>query len=98
LLEQSPQAELSLELALEVSVGIVSQVMAAIGDGRLKDPDPTEVVRCILTAIGIGKRDAASIRARLAGLRRARSARRPVNDKALNKPTAPLRQANVERS
>jgi AcrR family transcriptional regulator len=98
LLEQSPQAELSLELALEVSVGIVSQVMAAIGDGRLKDPDPTEVVRCILTAIGIGKRDAASICARLAGLRRARSARRPVNDKALNKPTAPLRQANAERS
>jgi AcrR family transcriptional regulator len=97
-LKQSSQAELSLELAVEVSVGIVNQVMAAIGDGRLKDHDRSEAVRCILTAIGVGRRDAASICARLADLRRARSARCPVNDKALNKPTAPLRQANVERS
>src|SRR5271157_2725522 len=36
-LKQSPQKELSLELAVEVSAGIVNQVMAAIGDGRLKD-------------------------------------------------------------
>ena len=63
-LKQSPQKELSLELAVEVSAGIVNQVMAAIGDGRLKDHDLTEAVRCILTAIGIGKRDAASICAR----------------------------------
>ena len=97
-LKQSSQAELSLELALEVSVGIVNQVMAAIGDGRLNDHDRTEAVRCILTAIGVGRRDAASICARLADLRKARSARRPVNDKALNKSTNPFRQANVERS
>jgi hypothetical protein len=76
-LKQSPQAGLSLELALEVSVGIVNQVMAAIGDGLLKDHDRTEAVRCILTAIGVGKRDAASICARLADIRRAGSARRP---------------------
>jgi AcrR family transcriptional regulator len=97
-LKQSAQAELSLELALEVSVGIVNQVMAAIGDGRLKDHDRTEAVRCILTAIGVGKRDAAAICARLADLRRARSARRPMKDKMLHKPTTPLRQANAERS
>ena len=60
-LKQSPQAGLSLELSLEVSVGIVIQVMTAIGEGRLKDGDRTEAVRCILTAIGVGKRDAASI-------------------------------------
>ena len=76
-LKQSPQAGLSLRLALEVSIGIVFQVMAAIGEGRLKDDDRTEVVRCILTAIGVGKREAASICARLADIRRADSAPRP---------------------
>jgi hypothetical protein len=97
-LKQSPQKELSLELAVEVSAGIVNQVMAAIGDGRLKDHDLTEAVRCILTAIGVGKRDAASICARLADIRRARSTRRPINDKTLHKPTTPLKQASTERS
>ena len=53
------------------------QVMAAIGEGRLKDGDRTEAVRCILTAIGVGGRDAASICARLSDIRRAHSARRP---------------------
>jgi AcrR family transcriptional regulator len=76
-LKQSPQAGLSLQLALEVSIGIVIQVMATIGEGRLKDDDRTEAVRCILTAIGVGKRDAASICARLADIRRAHSTRRP---------------------
>ena len=75
-LKQSPQAGLSLELALEVSLGIVIQVMAAIGEGRLKDDDRTEAVRSILTAIGVGKRDAASICTRLADIRKADSARR----------------------
>ena len=70
-LQRDPQAGLSLELALEVSVGIVVQVMAAIGEGRLRDRDRIEAVRCILTAIGVGKRDAASIDARLADIRRA---------------------------
>ena len=74
-LKQSPQAGLSLELALEVSLGIVIQVMAAIGEGRLKDDDRTEAVRSILTAIGVGKRDAATICARLADIRKAHSAR-----------------------
>jgi AcrR family transcriptional regulator len=76
-LKQSAQAGLSLQLALEVSIGIVVQVMAAIGEGRLKDDDRTEAVRCILTAIGVGGRDAASICARLSDVRRAHSARHP---------------------
>jgi AcrR family transcriptional regulator len=76
-LKQSPQPGLSLQLALEVSIGIVIQVMAAIGEGRLKDDDRTEAVRCILTAIGVGKRDAVSICAQLAGIRREHSVRRP---------------------
>ena len=76
-LKQSAQAGLSPQLALEVSIGIVVQVMAAIGEGRLKDGDRTEAVRCILTAIGVGGRDAASICARLSDIRRAHSARHP---------------------
>ena len=76
-LKQSAQAVLSPQLALEVSIGIVVQVMAAIGEGRLKDGDRTEAVRCILTAIGVGGRDAASICARLSDIRSAHSARHP---------------------
>jgi AcrR family transcriptional regulator len=76
-LEQSPQMRASLQLALEVSIGIVIQVMAAIGEGRLNDGDRTSAVRCILTAIGVGGRDAASICTRLAEIRRVHSARHP---------------------
>ena len=76
-LKQSSQAGLSLQLALEVSIGIVVQVMTAIGEGRLKDGDRTEAVRCILTAVGVRGRDAASICARLSDIRRANSARHP---------------------
>jgi AcrR family transcriptional regulator len=68
-LKRSPQAEISLELAAELAVGIVNQVMAAIGEGRLKVGDRTDAVRSILTAIGVGKRDAASIVAKLASVR-----------------------------
>jgi AcrR family transcriptional regulator len=68
-LKRSPQTEISLELAAELAVGIVNQVMAAIGEGRLKVGDRTDAVRSILTAIGVGKRDAASIVAKLAGVR-----------------------------
>ncbi len=75
-LKQFPQLGLSLQLALEVSIGIVLQVMAAIGEGRLKDGDRTEAVRCILTALGVGKRDAGSICARIAEIRRADPPRR----------------------
>ena len=75
--KQSRQSGLSLQLALEVSIGIVVQVMAAIGEGRLKDDDRANAVRCILTAIGVGGRDAASICARLSDIRGAHSARHP---------------------
>jgi AcrR family transcriptional regulator len=68
-LKRSPQTEISLELAAELALGIVNQVMAAIGEGRLKVGDRTDAVRSILTAIGVGKRDAASIVAKLASLR-----------------------------
>ena len=69
-LERSSLGELSPELGLEVVGGIVNQVMAAIGEGRLKNRDRPETVRSILTAIGVGKRDAASVVSQLAGVRR----------------------------
>jgi AcrR family transcriptional regulator len=67
-LKQSPQAGLSLELALEVTLGVILQVAAAIGEGRLEDWDPLEAVRCILAAIGVGKRDATSIITQVASI------------------------------
>jgi AcrR family transcriptional regulator len=70
-LQQSPQGGLSLDLGLEVALGIVLQVASAIGDGRLVERDRAGAVRSILTAIGISRRDAASTVSRLAGVRRA---------------------------
>jgi AcrR family transcriptional regulator len=101
-LKQSPQAGLSLELGLEVVLGIVRQVVAAIGEGRLEDRDPPEVVRCILAAIGVGNRDAAPIITQLAGMRRSvlRSASRNAEhprEAILRKPPAPLKRAKATR-
>jgi len=68
-LGKSPQAGLTPELGVEVIVGVNLQVATAIGDGRLDDRDRPEAIRCMLAAIGVGKRDAASIVARLARAR-----------------------------
>ncbi len=68
-LDKVPQAGLTPELGVEVIVGVILQVAAAIGDGRLDDRDRPEAIRCMLAAIGVGKRDAASIVVRLARVR-----------------------------
>ncbi len=68
-LDKSPQAGLTPELGVEVIIGVVLQVAAAIGDGRFDDHDRPEALRCMLAAIGVGRRDAASIVARLARAR-----------------------------
>ena len=65
-LDKSPQAGLTPQLGVEVIVGLVLQVAAAIGDGRLDDHDRPEAIRCMLATIGVGRRDATSIIARLA--------------------------------
>jgi AcrR family transcriptional regulator len=70
-LRQSPQAGLSLDLGLEVALGIVLQVASAIGDGRLRERDRAGAVRSILAAVGVSKRDAESIVSQLADVRRA---------------------------
>ncbi len=68
-LDKSPQAGLTPELGVEVIIGIVLQVAGAIGEGRFDDRVRPEAIRCVLAAIGVGARDAASIVARLARVR-----------------------------
>jgi AcrR family transcriptional regulator len=68
-LDKSPQAGLTPELGVEVIIGVVLQVAAAIGEGRFDDRVRPEAIRCVLAAIGVGRRDAASIVARLARVR-----------------------------
>lgn len=65
------QAVLSLELCLEVALGIVLQVASAVGNGRLKERDRDGAVLSILTAIGTSRREAEAIVSRVAALRRA---------------------------
>jgi len=101
-LKQSPQIGLSLELGLEVALGIILQVAAAIGEGRLKDDDPRDAVRCILAAIGVGKRDAASISSQVAsiqksGFRSASSNAEAPRSATVRKPPASLKGAKAIR-
>jgi AcrR family transcriptional regulator len=101
-LRQSPQRGLTLDLALEVTLGVVLQILAAIGEGRLDASDLPGAVRSILAAIGVGKRDAASIVAQLAEIRSA--VRRPgsTNVEAVEadprKLAVPLKRAKITRS
>jgi len=104
-LKRSPQPGLSLELALEVAIGIVLQVLAAIGEGRLArlaDVHAFEAVRCILAAIGVGKREAASAITQVAGMRRSvlhRASSNPEDPRVATarKSPAPLKRANPKR-
>jgi AcrR family transcriptional regulator len=97
-LKQLPQTGLSLELGLEVAFGIILQVAAAIGEGRLKDGDPPEAVRCILAAIGVGKRDAASIILQVASIQK--SALRSASNNAADPRSATVRKrpASLKRA
>jgi AcrR family transcriptional regulator len=101
-LKQLPPAGLSWELALEVAIGVVLQVTAAMGEGRLQDRDPAEAVRCILAAIGVGKRDSASIIAQVGGVRRttlrlASSNAEEARPATPRKPATPLKRAKATR-
>ncbi len=86
-------------LRLEVAFGVVVQVAAAIGEGRLEDRDRPEVVRCILTALGVGKRDDASIAAQIARLSRsaARSRRRDADEPRLTTRQQAVQPRSSER-
>ncbi len=70
-LDEAPRAGPSVDLALEAGIGVVLQVLAAIGEGRLNRADREPAVGAVLGAIGVGKQRAA---AALAKLRRANAA------------------------
>ena len=63
------QSRLTPQLGVEVVIGVALQIAAAIGEGRFDDRVRPEAVQCILAALGVGKRDAASVVARLARAR-----------------------------
>ena len=70
-LDEVPRAGLSVDLALEAAIGVVLQVLAAIGEGRLNGADRQPAVGAVLGAIGVGKQQAATT---LAKLKRAKAA------------------------
>jgi len=70
-LEAVPNPDLSLGLGLEAALGVVLQVLAAIGEGRLSSGDRQPAIRSVLRAIGVGKSQATSALAQLARITRA---------------------------
>ena len=62
----------SAELNLEIVVGIMLQLMRALGEGRLSSLDRDAAVSAILRAIGLSARQAKSVLARLSSSRRRR--------------------------
>ena len=65
---ETPPRELSLELALEVVMGILLQVLTSIGQGRLSADDSRGMIAAILRAIGIGAPEIRSVLSRLTKL------------------------------
>jgi len=61
---ESPE-ETSAELNLEVVVGIMLQILRALGEGRLSSLDRDAVISAILRAIGLGAQEAESVVERL---------------------------------
>jgi AcrR family transcriptional regulator len=84
-LKEAPQQDSSLELNLEVVLGIVLQVLAAIGQRRLSSRDRQAAVGSILRAIGADSRRVRSMLARLPEIETAESSaaqRKPNTRKA----------------
>jgi AcrR family transcriptional regulator len=68
-LKESPRPGFSVDLAVEAVAGILLQVLTAIGAGRLSHEDRAGAVGAMLGALGVGKRKAASIVAKLEHMR-----------------------------
>jgi AcrR family transcriptional regulator len=64
-LEEMPQQAPSLVLALEVTLGVMLQALAAIGERRLVAKDREAAIACVLRAIGADARRVRSTLARL---------------------------------
>jgi len=70
-LKELPQQDSSLELTLEVVLGIVLQLLAAIGQRRLSSRDRQAAIGSILRAIGADSRRVRSTLAKLPAIERA---------------------------
>ncbi len=64
-LEDLPSADLSVDLAMEAVIGVMLQVLAAIGEGQLSREDREPAVGAVLGAIGVGKQRAAAAHGKL---------------------------------
>ena len=60
-----PGGKASAELNVEIVVGIVIQLLRALGEGRLRSLDGEAAVSAILSAIGLNARQAKTVLARL---------------------------------
>lgn len=72
-LNSAPHGDLSLALGLEAVLGVVLQVLAAIGEGRLSPGDRQPAMRSVLRAIGVGRSQVTATLAQLAQITRAAS-------------------------
>lgn len=70
-LDKAGGPDFSVSLALEVVEGILGQVLLAFGEGRLSHADRAGAIGALLGAVGVGRREAARI---LAKVERARGA------------------------
>ena len=70
-LDKPPEGGLSFALGLEVVLGVVLQVFAAIGEGRLAPGDRQPAIRSVLCAIGIETSQVTSTLAQVARVKRA---------------------------
>jgi hypothetical protein len=67
-----------VDLALEAATGVVLQVLAAIGERRLKGAVAQPALGAVLGAIGIGKQQAATTLAKLKRVKAAPVERAPA--------------------
>jgi len=70
-LDTAPDGGLSFALGLEAVLGVVLQVLAAIGEGRLSPGDRQPAIRSVLHAIGIEKSQVTSTLVQVARATRA---------------------------
>ena len=63
--KELPGSKASAELNLEIVIGIMLQLLRAIGEGRLRSLDREAIINAILRAIGLNAGQAKSVLARL---------------------------------
>jgi AcrR family transcriptional regulator len=87
-----PQGRVSPELSLEIVSGILLQLMAAFGDGRLSRRYREDAIAAILRAIGLDAKQAKSVIARLP------ASKGGATDLALVKTSRPRRRPSASKA